>query len=78
LQEGITGFINDRSGILKLASAKLDLLSPLQTLSRGYSLAYDSQGKVIRSVGQVKKKEELRLRIRDGTVECEVRNVSTD
>jgi len=57
LQEGITGFINDRSGILKLASAKLDLLSPLQTLSRGYSLAYDSQGKVIRSVGQVKRKK---------------------
>ena len=28
LQEAITRFINDRSGILKLASAKLDILSP--------------------------------------------------
>lgn len=78
LQEAITGFINDRSGILKLASAKLDLLSPLQTLSRGYSLAYDSQGKVIKSVGQVKKGEELQLRVRDGTVECKVNRINKD
>lgn len=78
LQEAITGFINDRSGILKLASAKLDLLSPLQTLSRGYALAYDSQGKVIKSIGQVKKGEELQLRVRDGTFECEVNRVTKD
>ncbi len=78
LQEAITGFINDRSGILKLASAKLDLLSPLQTLSRGYSLAYDYQGKVIKSVGQVNKGEELHLKIKDGTVECEVKSRKYD
>lgn len=75
LQEAITGFINDRSGILKLASAKLDLLSPLQTLGRGYSLAYDSQGNVIKSVKQVKKGDRVQLRIRDGTVDCEVNRV---
>lgn len=76
LQEAITGFINDRSGILNLTGAKLDLLSPLQTLGRGYSLAYDSRQRLIKSVEQLQKGEVLKLRIRDGTVSCDVKSIT--
>lgn len=78
LHEAIAGFLADRSGILKLACAKLDLLSPLQTLGRGYSLAYDPQGKVIKSVEQVAEGDRLQLKVRDGTICCQVNKTEKD
>lgn len=75
LQEGLTGFITERDGILKLLSAKLDLLSPLNILGRGYTLAFTAEGKVLNSVNQVNKGEPLSLRFRDGLVDCRVRKV---
>ncbi len=45
----MTGFLADKNGILKLLTAKLDLLSPLTILGRGYSLAYGSKGNLLRS-----------------------------
>lgn len=78
LQEGITGFLNDKSGILRLTSAKLDLLSPLQILARGYSLAYDSQGKVIKTIDQVNTGETIDLKIQDGSIGCIVSSTRRD
>jgi len=72
LQEGMTGFIAHRDGILKLLAAKLDLLSPLTTLERGYSLISKMDGRIVRSVGQLKEGEQVRLRLKDGRADCEV------
>ena len=41
-------------------------LSPLQTLSRGYSITQDLQGKVITNAEQVKSGQALRLRVSEG------------
>lgn len=78
LQEGITGFLSEKSGILRLTSAKLDLLSPLQILARGYSLAYDSQGKVIKTIDQVNTGETIDLKIQDGSIGCIVSSTRRD
>lgn len=75
LQEGITGFVTEKSGILKLLSAKLDLLSPLAVLGRGYSLAYDQTGKLIKSVDQVNKDQDIYLKLSDGCLDCWVKKV---
>ncbi|MBQ3119071.1 MAG: exodeoxyribonuclease VII large subunit [Clostridia bacterium] len=48
-------------------AAKLDALSPLKVLSRGYSIAEYSSGGVISSVNDVKFDEEFTLRLSDGT-----------
>lgn len=48
--------------------AKLDALSPLKVLARGYSIAEDSLGNVITKVTDVKPNEEFSLRLSDGTV----------
>ena len=50
---------------------KLNLVSPLNTLSRGYAIA--SHGKtVIRSTQDVSKNDQIQVRVQDGILECEV------
>lgn len=47
---------------------KLDLLSPLQVLGRGYSITQDATGVVVRSASEVKAGSLLVTRFKDGTV----------
>lgn len=46
--------------------AKLDGLSPLGTLTRGYSVAKGTDGKVIKSVEQIKSGDSVSVRLSDG------------
>ena len=55
------------------ATAKLDALSPLQTLSRGYSIPTKDDGTVIRSAKEMKSGDEFTLRMKDGQTECVVK-----
>lgn len=75
LQDGMTGFLTDRNGILSLLSAKLDLLSPLSILGRGYALAYTSTGEVLKETKQVQAGDNLQLRIKDGKIDCQVKTI---
>lgn len=59
---------------LSSASAKLDALSPLQTLSRGYSIPTFEDGSVIRSAEDMKQGMEFTLRMRDGKHGCIVKD----
>ncbi len=75
LVEGMTGFLTEKNGILRLLSAKIDLLSPLNILGRGYSLAYDIEGKLIKTVRQAAAGDALSVRLSDGTLICEVTDI---
>ncbi|KLU66252.1 exodeoxyribonuclease 7 large subunit [Desulfosporosinus acididurans] len=72
LQEGMTRFVNDKNGILNLLAAKLDLLSPLAILGRGYSLAYNEEGKLLRSAANVELLEQIRVQLSEGRLVCKV------
>lgn len=72
LVERMTGFLTEKNDILRLLSAKIDLLSPLNILGRGYSLAYDTEGKLIKTVRQAAPGDALSVRLSDGTLICEV------
>ncbi len=52
--------------------AKLDALSPLKVMSRGFSLATNDDGKIIKSVDNVSEKMEFNLRLCDGNARCNV------
>lgn len=54
-------------------AAKLDTLSPLQTLSRGYSIPTKEDGTVIRSAKEMKSGDEFVLRLKDGQTDCIVK-----
>lgn len=53
---------------------KLDTLSPLKTLTRGYTLT-KKEGTVIKSVEQIQEKERLQIQFLDGEIETEVKEV---
>ncbi len=46
---------------------KLDTLSPLKTLARGYSIT-EYNGKILKSVKQVKEDEKIEIRLKDGNI----------
>jgi exodeoxyribonuclease VII large subunit len=54
---------------------RLDALSPLRVLDRGYALARDPQGRLITSTAGVRPGDRVDLRLRDGTLGCRVETV---
>ncbi len=46
--------------------AKLDAMSPLKVLTRGYAMAQDEEGQLVRSVTQVEKGQCIQLSLSDG------------
>lgn len=56
--------------------AKLDALSPLATLQRGYAIVSTSGQKIVRDVKQVKIGDQIRIRLQKGTIECTVENLN--
>ncbi|HYG79644.1 MAG TPA: exodeoxyribonuclease VII large subunit, partial [Pyrinomonadaceae bacterium] len=60
---------------LTAAAASLDALSPLAVLKRGYALAQDRGGKLLRDARAVKAGDPVRLRLAEGVVRCRVEEV---
>ena len=62
---------------MKIASlmGKLDALSPLKVMHRGFSLTEDSEGNVVRSVTQLSQGQAVSLRFGDGKAACKVEKV---
>lgn len=58
-------------------SAKLDTLSPLSVLSRGYSIV-QNKNKVIKSTKELNIGENITIKLSDGKAECEVKAITLD
>ena len=61
-----------QSAELSLAASRLNDLSPLATLARGYAIARDGEGHVVKSTTQVKSGDELAVSVSDGAIRCTV------
>jgi len=55
---------------LAVTAGKLDMLSPLAVLGRGYALVKDEAGNLISRAAMVKTGQKLALRFEDGEVGC--------
>ena len=53
-------------------AAALDAMSPLKVLARGYTVATNEKGMIIRSTADAKDGDKLRLRVTDGNLFCRV------
>ena len=60
---------------LSSVSARLDALSPLSVLARGYSVTTGAEGNAIRSVAQLKKGDEITIRVNDGQIHATANSV---
>jgi exodeoxyribonuclease VII large subunit len=57
------------------ATAKLDAMSPLKVLTRGYAITHDEKGNSIRSAEQLHSGDKITLRLSDGSADCLVEDV---
>jgi exodeoxyribonuclease VII large subunit len=63
---------------LKLASSssKLDAMSPLATLSRGYLVGFNAEnGKTLSSVDDISCGDKIKIRAKDGYIHGEVKEI---
>jgi len=58
---------------LEAAALQLDERSPFQLLERGYAIAYDASGKVLRSAEQVAPGDDISVRLARGEIDANVR-----
>ena len=72
---GIANRIETARQQLAMAAAALDAMSPLKVLERGYAIAHDSQGHVVRDASAVSLEDALRLRLWKGVVNCRVEGI---
>lgn len=59
-------------------AAKLDALSPLKVMTRGFSVAVADDKRVIRNAAQLSEGDKFTLRLVDGSAECTVESVETE
>ena len=71
----VGGHCRDRLGSL---ASRVEALSPLATLRRGYAVPLDAQARVLRSVAQFQDGEVFELRVVDGSVRCETIQASQE
>ncbi|UOQ47488.1 exodeoxyribonuclease VII large subunit [Gracilibacillus caseinilyticus] len=57
---------------------QLDLLNPTRIMSRGYSITYNENNDILRSVQQIDPEDELHIQLTDGIVKSKVQQIRKD
>ena len=70
LQSSARVALESGSERVSLAAGKLESLSPLGVLARGYAIAFDSQGQVIKRAADIASGERVRIRVSEGELDC--------
>lgn len=65
--------LSEKAKIMSQLAAKLDALSPLSVLGRGYSIAENAERNVIRTVRDLAEGTDFALRLADGECKCTVK-----
>lgn len=77
LQKAMEQHLQQNQQKLDMQISKLDLLSPMKLMKKGYSLAYTSDKLLIKSAAQTAVGDSISLRLKDGMLDCEVKKVTT-
>jgi len=75
LRAGMEKLCEQRGARLATQSARLQALSPLATLSRGYAIVYKGEA-IVRSSTQLAVADELKLQLEQGKVVCRVEKMT--
>ncbi|WP_094228602.1 exodeoxyribonuclease VII large subunit [Methanolobus psychrotolerans] len=79
MEFGIAKIIESKVSSLSGVAGRLNAVSPLNTLERGYSIVLRSRDhSIVRSIGDVSPDECLDIRVIDGTVKCSVKGIKPE
>ena len=73
MEYSIKTILNMKRSPLKIYAGRLDAISPLKTIERGYSITLKQKDRnIVGSISDVRKGDELEIIVKDGTIECSV------
>ena len=75
MQHSIHNLLNQRKAKADLLRHKIEALSPLAVLDRGYSIVTDKDGRTLKSVSQAKAGDNITIRLSDGRILADVQEV---
>jgi exodeoxyribonuclease VII large subunit len=75
LERTITQYLRNWRSRLSLEAGRLDSLSPLAVLQRGYSIIIAEDGRVVRSAGEVCRGGRIRVKLARGQLGCRIEDV---
>lgn len=70
LEASANNILRTKKEVFLALSGKLDALSPLKVLTRGYAVAMDENGKIIRSIEEVSQNDKIKVKVSDGDISC--------
>jgi exodeoxyribonuclease VII large subunit len=72
LEKPAVALLSRQNVRLERSAARLDALSPLASLGRGYSICLKPDGSIVSKTVQVAAGDRVRLRVSDGSIDCRV------
>lgn len=79
LSSSIGRIMENKKSELRLHASRLNSVSPLNTIERGYSITVSPENrKIITEVANIKEEDEVDVIVRDGILECNVRRIRAD
>jgi exodeoxyribonuclease VII large subunit len=78
LVETVRAGIARRRLMVETLGRRLGALGPMEVLQRGYSLALDREGKVLRGISGFRPGSDFTLRLKDGRVRARTKTVSEE
>lgn len=76
LERSLKRTFENKKTQLYFSAERLDAVSPLKTLTRGYAAVFDESGKHIGSAAKLKPGSKVKLQMKDGTASCSVDEVT--
>ncbi|MCI0415920.1 exodeoxyribonuclease VII large subunit [bacterium] len=78
MQNGVQRRIHTVHRAIERYDGKLDSLSPLAVLERGYSISSTPEGAILKDAVQTAPGKEIRIRLHRGRLKCEVKEIDHD
>ena len=78
LRSGMESFLREHRSRFELAAGRLNALSPLAILQRGYSICRDGEGKIIKEAAAVVPGAAVSVRLAKGSLHCSVNSIEAD
>lgn len=72
LERAILVYHKGKKARFERSALQLNALSPLKIMARGYNLAYNQSGRLLKSTKEVEPGDPIQIKMNDGTLDCQV------